>query len=306
MNSGQGKKRYLVYLASNFDGLDLERYEMGRLLAKQGMLNIGIPCREDAGPYDWDLVRSQIEIADMFILLLGGSYGPMSPTGISHLHREFVHARSLNKPTLAFIKNIPPATNPTEDTRRLAGFHRVIAQQSPYKLWHLREELMTHLRASLASPHLQIGDGWVPAQSVVMSVPAVAPVAAAAEELSASQRLARSRQLINLQVTAKVYQGGNLSLEEVLLPARMDQMLIGLTPAFRNGVSESRARKRLETAIAPSIQKQLLKLHPKAHAVDDVKISRGQFHQMLKQWKELGYVRSEGEGSRAIWRSAAS
>ena len=306
MNSGQGQKRYLVYLASILQGLDLERYEMGRQLARHGMLDIGIPCREDAGPYDWDLVRSQIEIADMFILLLGDSYGPMSPTGISHLHREFVHARSLNKPTLAFIKNIPPVTNPSEDIRRLAGFHRVVAQQSPYKLWHLREELMTHLRASLASPHLQMGEGWLPAKSA--PVPVVTPGADVADgdELSPSQRLARSRQLINLQVTAKVYQGGNLSLEEVLLPARMDQLLLGITPALKNGASEDRARNQLEGAIAPTIQKQLLKLHPKAHAVDDVRIGRGQFQQMLKQWKQLGFIRSEGEGSRTIWRVAAA
>jgi len=300
VNSGQSQKRYLVYLASNHEGLELERYEMRRQLARHGMLDIGIPCREDAGPYDWDLVRSQIEICDMFILLLGGKYGPMSPTGISHLHREFVHARSMNKPTFAFIKNIPPENNPTEDIRRLAGFHRVVAQQSPYKLWHLREELMTHLRASLSSPHFKVGQGWVPTHSVV-----IPPVAASelngGTALTASQRLARSRQMINLQVTAKVYQGSNLSLEEVLLPARMDQLLLGITTALKSGASEDRARSQLEAAISPSIQKQLLKLHPQAHAVDDVKISRGQFQQMLTQWQELGYIKSNEEGSRATW-----
>lgn len=109
MSNPPADKRYLVYLASNASGLDVERYEVQRLMARHGMVNVGLACREDAGPYDWNLVRSQIESADLFILLLGDDYGPMAPTGISFLHREFVHAKSLNKPTLAFIKNSLPS-----------------------------------------------------------------------------------------------------------------------------------------------------------------------------------------------------
>lgn len=301
VSSTPEQKRYMVYLASNFDGLSLERYEMERQLARHSMINVGFSCREDAGPYDWNLVRSQIEIADLFILLLGDTYGPMAPTGISYLHREFVHAKSLNKPTLAFIKNSLPEKLVNEDQRRLAGFHRIVVQQSPYKLWHLREELMTHVRASLGSPSLSIGTGWIPAtnQSIAVEQPVKASPAAG---LSASQRLARSRQLINLQITAKVYQGGNLSLEEVLLPARLDQLLVGISPQLKNGASEDRLRAHLEGVITPTVRTQLLKRHPQSHAVDDIRISRGQFQQVLRQWQELGYIASTGEGARAVWR----
>ncbi|WP_430462455.1 DUF4062 domain-containing protein [Thalassolituus sp. LLYu03] len=306
MSSTPEQKRYMVYLASNFDGLSLERYEMERQLARHNMINVGFSCREDAGPYDWNLVRAQIEIADLFILLIGDTYGPMAPTGISYLHREFVHAKSLNKPTLAFIKNSLPEKHVTEDQRRLAGFHRIVVQQSPYKLWHLREELMTHVRASLSSPSLSVGPGWLPA-NVPQPAPVSQPVQAApAAGLSASQRLAKSRQLVNMQITAKVYQGGNLSLEEVLLPARMDQLLIGISSVLKTGASEDRLRAHLEGVIAPTVKTQLLKRHQQAHAVDDIRISRGQFQQMLRQWQELGYADAQGDGARAVWRLTAS
>ena len=302
MTATAEQKRHLVYLASNQDGLELERYEVRRLLARHGVFDIGFACRDDAAPYDWNLVRSLIEDADFFILLLGDTYGPMAPTGISHIHREFVHARSLNKPVIAFIKNSLPEKLQTEDQRRLSGFHRIVVQQSPYKLWHLREELMTHVRASIASPSLQKGEGWLPAALAPKPTPEPKPSVAPTQAIPASQRLARSRQLINLQVTAKVYQGGNLSLEEVLLPARLDQLLIGISQQLQNGASEDRLRSHLESVITPTVKAQLLKRHTQAHAVDDIRISRGQFQQMLKLWQELGYLECMGAGARANWK----
>lgn len=307
MSSTPVDKRYLVYLASNSLGLDLERYEAHRQLARHGMVNVGFACREDAAPYDWDLVRSQIESADLFILLLGDDYGPMAPTGISYLHREFVHAKSLNKPTLAFIKNSLPEKNLTEDQRRLAGFHRIVAQQSSYKLWHLREELVSHVRASLSSSLLALGPGWVPADAARS---ADMPIAAEhhqehAEPLSVRQRLNLSRQIVNLQIAAKVYQGGNLSQEEVLLPVRLDQLLQGAMPLLRSGASEDRLRTHLEGIVAATVKTQLLKRNTQAHAVDDIRISRGQFQQVLRQWQNLGFVAVSGEGARAMWKALA-
>lgn len=304
MSNPPANKRYLVYLASNAQGLDVERYEVRRLMARQGMVDIGFACREDAGPYDWNLVRSQIESADLFILLLGDQYGPMAPTGISFLHREFVHAKSLNKPTLAFIKNNLPEKNHTEEQRRLLGLHRIVVQQSPYKLWHLREELLSQVRSALASNLLTIGPGWIPAQCSVPSAPAVAEPAARNEKvMSARQRQAQSRQMLNLQVTAKVYKGGNLSLEEVLLPARLDKLFNPLQALLQDGASEDRLRVLLEGLIAATVREQLLQRRPNAHAVDDIRISRTQFQQMLKSWQELGLVASRGEPGRLAWKA---
>ncbi|QQD21425.1 DUF4062 domain-containing protein [Oceanospirillaceae bacterium ASx5O] len=306
MSNPPADKRYLVYLASNASGLDVERYEVQRLMARHGMVNVGLACREDAGPYDWNLVHSQIESADLFILLLGDDYGPMAPTGISFLHREFVHAKSLNKPTLAFIKNSLPEKNHTEAQRRLLGLHRIVAQQSPYKLWHLREELLSQVRAALSSNLLTIGPGWIPAQCSVAPPPAVAVPAATEEPMTPRQRQSRSRQMLNLQVTAKVYQGGNLSLEEVLLPARLDKLLNPLQGLLQKGASEDRLRSQLEGLISPTVRTQLLERKPNAHAVDDIRISRTQFQQMLQNWKVLGLIRSNGEAGRAVWQATGN
>lgn len=303
-------KCFLVYLASNASGLDLERYEVQRFMARFGMVNVGFACREDAGPYDWNVVRTQIERADLFILLLGDEYGPMAPTGISYLHREFVHAKTLNKPVLSFIKNSLPAKNLSEDQRRLEGFQRIVMQQSQHKIWHLRDELLSHIRISLPAIVPSLGAGWVHQETAKAAlskqVQSVAqPAANGVEPLTARERQQRARELVNLQVTAKVYRGGNLSLEEVQLPARLDQLLVMLDALLKQGASVDRLRAQVEQMIAPTIKSQLLQRHAMAHAVDDIRISRNQFQQLLSNWQELGFISSRGEGSRALWQIRA-
>lgn len=302
-------KCFLVYLASNANGLDLERYEVQRFMARFGMVNVGFACREDAGPYDWNVVRSQIERADLFILLLGDEYGPMAPTGISYLHREFVHAKTLNKPVLSFIKNSLPTKNLSEDQRRLEGFQRIVMQQSQHKMWHLRDELLSHVRISLPAIVPSLGAGWVHQEtakaelsSQAKSEPTPTPVA---DTLTARERQQRARELVQLEITAKVYRGGNLSLEEVKLPARLDQLLLMLDSLLTQGASVDRLRAHVEQLITPTIKSQLLQIHSMAHAVDDIRISRIQFQQLLNNWQELGFISSRGEGSRALWQIRA-
>ena len=253
------QKHYLAYLASTAEGLELERYEVERMLARHNMMNVGFAYREDASPYDWNLVRQQIEKADVFILLLGDYYGPMAPTGISFLHREFVHAQSLGKPVISFIKNTLPEKNLSEEQRRLSGFHRVITQQSPYKLWHLRDELLSHIKNTLSNQKLD--GGWLPAGSaakapVVNKAQSSGATSAAASGLSAKQRLARAKQVVSLQIAAKVYEAGNLTREEVFLPVRLDQMLHGVLHMLRSGASEDRLRAQLESVITKKVSDQ--------------------------------------------------
>lgn len=299
MNIIPTNKRFLVYLASNHQGLDIERHEIQQIMASYGMVNVGLVCREDAGPYNWNLVRELIESCDLFILLLGDNYGPRLPTGISFLHREFVHANSTNKPTLAFIKNCIPAQQLTEEQGRLAGLHKVVTQQSPFKLWHLRDELISQIRTALSSSLLTIGGGWVPAgnklASIETSIKKPAPI-----ELTARQKLAKSQQMLNLQVTANVYQDGNLSVDDIFLPTRLDKLFNVLLPRMKEGCSEDSLRRSLAVAVTKTTKEQLLAKKPKAHAVDDVRINREQFKQILKSWQELGSVSSKKDENRSL------
>ena len=62
---------------------------------------------------------------------------------------------------------------------------------------------------------------------------------------------------------------------------------------------------QLEGVVAGTVKSQLLKRNTQAHAVDDIRISRGQFQQILRQWQSLGFVTVSGEGVRALWKALA-
>lgn len=298
-------QRHMVYLASNMDGLELERYEVERVLARQGMTNVGFACPREGLAYDWDFARQQIELADVFVLLVGDDYGQVSQTGISALHREYVHARTLDIPVYAFLKNPPSGNNLDADQTRLRGFYQLVTQQVGYKLWHLRDELTALVKATV---NPDFGPGWVRAEPAAKAAPASVPTtpkkAATSSQLSPRERLELNRKTINLLVQAKVYQGGNLSREELALPAKLDQLYRALQSSFASDTSEDRIRGSLEAIISDTVRRKLLERNPDAHAVDDIRIPKEQFRSVLETWQQLGQVHQSSHSGRDYWRSS--
>ncbi len=294
-------KRFLVYVASNHAGLESERYEVTRQLARMGILTCGFPCREDTSPYDWNLARSQIEDADLFLMILGDEYGPMAPTGISYLHREFVHAQSLSKPVLSFIKNSLPSPVQTDSHRRLAGFHSIISKTS-FRLWHLREELISHVKTAVVNALSNKSGGWQKQGSMVQNE--VKPEETLVK-VDNKQWMQQSRQLIRLQLSAKVYEAGNNTLEEISVSLRWDAIFACAARLMSSAASEEKLRAALEELAQDEVKNRLLQQHPLAHAVDDIRINRPQFTELVTQWLDHGLVVKKSVSGRPAWKLSA-
>jgi len=306
------QRRHLVYLASNMDGLELERYEVERVLARHGITCVGFACPPEGVEYDWDLARQQVELADAFILLVGDDYGQMLQTGISLLHREYVHARTLDLPVFAFLKNLPTDTRLDQNQSRLKGFYQLITQSTTPKHWHLRDQLLTHVKNQMKAIQGAMGEGWFKAEPQVKESPtetkivkAPTPKPHSAVTMSARERIELNRKTVNLLVEAKVYQGGNLSREELVLPARLDQLFRALQNSFSNETSEDRVRGHLESVIAETVRRKLLEKNANAHAVDDIRISKTQFRSILEAWQQLGQVTMSSRSGRDYWRAVS-
>lgn len=319
---------HLAYLATNADDLSLERYEIGRHLARLGLLNIAFPCSDEGDGYDWNLSRKLIEQADIFILVVGDTYGPVSPIGISYLHREYVHARTVGKPIHAFIKISD--TQASTDESRLQGFRQLIKQQVAFKMWHLRDELVALLSSTVPSQQARLGDGWarMPTQhssspfidfdkvNLPKATPAIeapnktklisdsADVDREAVPTDAQKLREVGRAILALEVHAKVYQGGNLFRETLKFPVRSDQLYKMLAPALTDRVSEDRLRSSADASIRPLVSAQLLERHPAAHAVDDVRIQKKQFHSILEDWQLAGVISCKTDSNRTYWKSS--
>lgn len=293
-------KRFLVYVASNHIGLESERYEVTRQLVRMGILCCGFPCREDTSPYDWNLARSQIEDADLFIMILGDEYGPMAPTGISYLHRELVHAQSLSKPSLSFVKNSLPSQQQTEDQRRLAGFHAVVSK-STFRLWHLREELVSHVKTAVANTLSNKTGGWLKLESAATT--SVAHVETqVANKVDNKQWMLKTRELMRINFSANVYEAGNNTLEEVPVTLRWDVIFGAVGDVMKAASSEDRLRSVLEKLAETEVKRRLLQLHSSSHAVDDIRVNRQQFQDLLMQWADHDLIESNQLGARNTWK----
>ena len=291
-------KRFLVYVASNHIGLEAERYEVTRQLVRMGILCCGFPCREDTSPYDWNLARTQIEDADLFIMILGDEYGPMSPTGISYLHRELVHAQSLSKPVLSFVKNTLSAQQETDNQRRLLGFHSVVSK-STFRLWHLREELISHVKTAVVNALSNKSGGWLKLDQQVAVNQAEEPKVAT--KVNSKQWMLKTRQLMKIGFAANVYEAGNNTLEEVVITLRWDAIFGAVGETLKTPSSEAKLRSVLEKFVEPEVKRKLLLLHTSSHAVDDVRINRQQLQDLLDQWSEHSLIESHNHGARKTW-----
>jgi hypothetical protein len=296
-------KRFLVYVASNHKGLESERYEVTRQLARMGILCCGFPCREDTSPYDWNLARSQIEDSDIVIMILGDEYGPMAPTGISYLHRELVHAQSLSKPVLFFVKNLLPTQQQTEDQRRLSGFHGLISK-NPFRLWHLREELLSHVKTAVVNALASKTGGWLKLDAV-KTIPASVAGKPATSKVDNKQWMLKTRQLMRMKFSANVYEAGNNTLEEVSVSLRWDAIFGEVGEAMKVASSEDRLRGVLEKLVVTEVKRRLLQQHPSSHAVDDIRINREQFQGLLVQWSEHDLIENNQRAARNAWQLTA-
>lgn len=295
-------KRFLVYVASNHEGLEVERYEVMRQLVRMGILCCGFPCRDDSSPYDWNLTRSQIEDADLVIMILGDQYGLMDPTGISYLHKEVVYAQSISKPVLSFIKNSPQAKQQTDEQRRLAGFQNFLTKGS-YRLWHLREELVSLVKVGVANALSNKRGGWQKLSSVSSdTVVLAAPEVEKTNKLDSKQWGLQARQLMRLQFSGKVYEAGNNTLEEITLSQRWDALFLCAGELMKSPSSEDRLRQGLEILVKQEVKRRLLQHHPSAHAVDDIRLNKRQLQQLLEQWKEQGLVAKQLLAGRSTWQ----
>lgn len=312
------KKRHLVFLASNEANLEIERYEIERELARNNMLNIGFAFRDDADPYDWELVREQIELADLFILLIGSDYGAILPTGISYLHREYVHAQASGIPTLAFIKK-------TSADHRLETFHNLVSHQTPCKWWHLKDELLQIVRTQLMSYGLSLSGGWQPIPQMATEEPPKLTVKAPTSSFFSRAPLLRKHteqqnkhtepprisqlalpsQVIQLLVGAKVYKHGNLTQEFAQVPMKPAQLLKICKKELQQGCSAERLRYLIEDHLSGDIKQRLLKQFPDAHAVDDIRLDKVQFNTAVESWEHVGAILASTHMNKTQWRANA-
>jgi hypothetical protein len=119
------------------------------------------------------------------------------------------------------------------------------------------------------------------------------------------QWMQQSRQLIRLQLSAKVYEAGNNTLEEISVSLRWDAIFACAARLMSSAASEEKLRAALEELAQDEVKNRLLQQHPLAHAVDDIRINRPQFTELVTQWLDHGLVVKKSVSGRPAWKLSA-
>jgi len=204
-------KIYKVFVSSTYEDLREERAAVQKALLQLDCLLVGMELFPAADDETWEFIKSQIDDADYYVVVVAGSYGSVAVDGISFTEKEYDYAFSKKKPAIGFVHGSPGSiivdrTEKTEERRsKLAAFVQKVKQR-PVRPFTSSHELASEVTTSFVKLIRQR-----PAEGYVRSSNAVdyKSYAAILEENSALKEQLRAENLQRAWVT--VGMGAELS-----------------------------------------------------------------------------------------------
>src|ERR1700741_1306527 len=151
-----------VFVSSTMKDMANERDAVRRKLVEFSMEPVNAEGWLPDGSGSWDRIREALETSDLFVLLLGESYGwvpktgPKSETGKSVTELEYLEAREQDIPVLPFLKNLPydPGAPSEAEQARNAFRDRVTAWEDGYSI--ARFDLAVDLADNVGKALIQV------------------------------------------------------------------------------------------------------------------------------------------------------
>ena len=109
------EKIYKVFVSSTFEDLREERAVLQKALLQLDCLPVGMELFPAADEETWTFIKSQINDADYYVVVVSGRYGSLGLDGISYTEMEYDYAIAQKKPAIGFVHGDPgsiPANRP--------------------------------------------------------------------------------------------------------------------------------------------------------------------------------------------------
>lgn len=154
--TGIDGKIYKVFVSSTYEDLREERAAVQKALLQLGCLPVGMELFPAADDETWEFIKSQIDDADYYVIIIAGKYGSIAPDGISFTEKEYDYALSKPKPAIGFVHGNPGAVMADriekEGDRRtkLEAFLRKVKQR-PVRPYTNPHELALEVTTSFVS-----------------------------------------------------------------------------------------------------------------------------------------------------------
>lgn len=160
-------KRYQVFVSSTYEDLKEERQAVIQALLELNCIPAGMELFPAADDDQWTLIKKVIDDCDYYLVVVGGRYGAVSPSGISYTRLEYEYAISKGKPVIGFIHKNPGSisaekTESSEDGRTKLQSFRELIQQKMCKFWTTPHDLAASVSTSLVKlKEEKPAVGWV-------------------------------------------------------------------------------------------------------------------------------------------------
>ncbi|WP_119393995.1 DUF4062 domain-containing protein [Salinibius halmophilus] len=312
----ESSKVYQVLICSNQVGLSQARHDLREILAERRCVATGLSVPADADEQLWVLNSQQLRDADYVIVLMGGSYGAITETGVGHVHRLFSQAIALNKPVVSLIKmdSQEDATDPV-DAMRAKNFLAQL-QRQPHEYY---ADVQTYREAASRAVERMLSQaparGWQPVGATNASELSqeverqrleidklrrdLQAMTAKSFEAWLDEDVMSSTQVLNFSV--KKYQDGNVSTIRETVTVTGEQLLTTLAPAMATPATDAHIYVGFCERLLERLLNQLKVRFPDAHAFLQLKVVSEDFDK-VRAW---GYTLNLMENSDGRWRLTA-
>lgn len=320
-------KKYQVFVSATCEDLRDERQRLAEALLADGCIPVGLDlCPHEAGAEQYNLAKALIDESDYYVILVGGRYGSLAPTGISYTHREFIYAQTKRKPMASLVHEHPEGLPPekrertAEGVARLRDFKDLVVKGTLVRPWNQVDDLrggVQRLVAQLVKTHP--APGWVRGSQVAdLNIARdnqdlrkqVDDLRRELEQLTSGRTvkpevLARGSDLAAVNYNCNVYIKGNCVVTQARAQMTWDTIFATLAPTMMNEVTEDQMRQVLAARVAENALKDVADQHRGAHAVRDIVINPVTFNTIKMHFRALGYIRKGagvGPGNQPTWQ----
>lgn len=321
------ERKYQVFVSSTFTDLHEARQELMVALLGQGLIPTGMELHPGEGNKRWSVIQRIINECDYYLILLGGRYGTLSPIGLSHVHREFVHATTKNKPAIALLHDQPDQLPEEQRETQSSGqakfrdFRQLLQDQASCYYWSSPADLGEVVKRAIPEFIAQNPvPGWA-REGQVTDLGArreVQELQQRIEELeqekaelaagasSGRQALAGDDDPVTLEYSCNAYVKGNCKAVPAESTLTWRQVFAAVAPQMLEPASENAIRQALEEHLTGAALSDVQKQLPKAHAVRNVALTTASFNQIKVQLRAQGLIRKQGSGDGAVrWQLTA-
>jgi hypothetical protein len=159
--------RYQVFVSSTYEDLRTERQQATQAILEAGYFPSGMELFPASDDTQWELIKRVIEESDYYIVIVGGKYGTIGPTGISYTEMEYDYAVEKKIPVLGFVRAdieaVPAKLVEAEPAKRqrLDAFRSKVMSRTCRKFSDPLELGMAVMKSLMHEARVRPRIGWV-------------------------------------------------------------------------------------------------------------------------------------------------